>query len=109
MSRSYDELASPNRIEVLAKFAKFYVHTTRSGDAHQLYFFSKHYVHCTSMLIFGGNVYRQRGGWCWMTGKRKSLVGLYKLLESFDGEINESVQRFIIWVRTTIYMEGPTE
>lgn len=100
MVRPPDELASTNRIEVLAKYGKFYTNSTHTGEAHQLYFFSKYYDHCTAMLIFGGQVYRQRGGWAWIVGKKKHLQAIYKLLEPFDGEISDSIKSFMEWMKT---------
>jgi len=74
-------------LELIVAFARHYVHGPENQYDH-LFYFSKNRVECMSLTIFGGRVYRQKGGWCWFCGSRKQLTALCKLLEGYEEPVN---------------------
>lgn len=99
MGRATEGVSSP--VDLLLLYARFYSRKVRTGVTNQLYFFSKDKKECDSLVILGGNVYRQDGGWAWMCGKRKQLAAIYKLmLPYYDEETGiGDVKKFMNWAK----------
>ncbi len=85
MGRSTED-ATTDPLSLIVKFARLYTHGPRNQYYH-VFFFSKDHQECEALLMFGGKVYRQRGGWAWVCGQRKQLTALCKLLEPFDTSV----------------------
>ena len=75
-------------LELVVNFARHYTHGPNNQYDH-LFFFSKDKKECESLCVFGGRVYRQRNGFAWYLGSRKSLVALYKLIEAREDLSND--------------------
>ena len=80
-------------LDLIVKYARHYVHGPDKEYDH-LFYFSKNISECESLLIFGGHVYRQRNGYTWFLGNRKSLIALCKLLESRE-DLNDELGGFV--------------
>lgn len=96
MGRTTEGVTSP--VELIKRFARYYTQTLKTGDTHQLYFFSKNIIECDSLLIFGGAVYRQRGGWAWICGNKKHLASVYKVLEP-ESAFTPDITEFMKWAK----------
>lgn len=81
MVRKADNLRSESPVSIVIRFGHHYRHGDQKQHD-QLFFFSPDKVICDKLLIFGGKVYRQYGGWRWMLGSKKQLVALAKLMEA---------------------------
>jgi hypothetical protein len=82
-------------LELIVQFSRHYVHGRRKVHD-RLWFFSKYKPQCDKLLVFGGHVYRQYGGWVWILSNRKNLLALCKLIEPIEHELtNPSLHRFM--------------
>ena len=99
MGRASGEVLEP--IELILRFSRYHESKTHTGNTHQLYFFSKDVSECNKLLTFGGGVYRQIGGYCWMCGKRKELVAVYKLFPP-TRTLSTDMKKFEQWVQTQL-------
>ena len=93
MGRSSPDLVS-NPLELIRSYAHHYTHGSEKQYS-SIFFFSKYRQECDSLLVFGGTIYRQRGGWAWVCGNKKTLLALCKLLEPYElrQELKELVDK----------------